>query len=127
MALEFHDRTEQPRSNDELLAALKAIQQDFVQSEHTPIKIHYTVIMDALAELIEIRRQLPEAMEKVGLEFEGRMRDAAVRWLRDRIEQIYPRSVFTEDGESTDAKSATFARNLVHSLADELAKAERSH
>ena len=56
MGLLFIETSGEPRSIEELEDALRAIQKEFISTKISPLMIYYMVIMDALKELIEIRK-----------------------------------------------------------------------
>ena len=56
MGLLFIETSDEPRSKEELEEALRAVQKEFISTKISPLMIYYTVIMDALRELIEIRK-----------------------------------------------------------------------
>ena len=58
MSVIFVDTTNKPRSIEEFEEALKAIQKEFLGRSVSPLLIHYVVIIDALRELIHIRKTI---------------------------------------------------------------------
>lgn len=53
--MEFEDRSGLPRRVDELIETQEAIRKELVRGEPRPIMVFYLTIIEALAELIEVR------------------------------------------------------------------------
>ena len=60
MSITFVDTTNKPRTIEELEQALSAVQNEFIAATSSPssLMIHYVVVMDALKELIHIRKKI---------------------------------------------------------------------
>ncbi len=56
MSVKFVDEHKNSRTTEEYEQALNAVQKEFVSASISPMMIHYVVIIDALKELIYIRK-----------------------------------------------------------------------
>ena len=64
MALEFVDKSGEPRTDEEIREAIEAIKKDLVEGDLSPLKIHYLVIVDGLTELLSYRELIAKLKEK---------------------------------------------------------------
>jgi hypothetical protein len=58
----FKDISNQPRTDEELQDALIATQKQFLSGEFSIMMIHYTVIIDALKELLHVRAVMKDQL-----------------------------------------------------------------